>query len=246
MLTIFFHVPRTGGTSFRLYAEKVLGKNKAEILGIYGTDLNNTIKNLVNGIATSGGRCPYELVRGHITTACLRRMPSVLAITILRNPVERVASLYRYIKGSGDHPIHNEVVKMSLIDFCNSGISLEANDGMVRQLCGSEPELPQGPYSKKAFPEHTPYGDTRVEMLRESLAILNDFTVVGVLENMDVTMQMVYKATGWAKIPIGKANATGKQELTQAEVEYLQGLNTLDERLWMWARDRLEEEARWL
>jgi hypothetical protein len=53
---------------------------------------------------------------------------------MLRNPVDRVASLYHYVKREPKHRHHELVQSVSLIEYVVSGINPETSNGMTRRL----------------------------------------------------------------------------------------------------------------
>lgn len=60
----------------------------------------------------------YQYFTGHFRYDICRLLPRVpLFITILRNPVERVMSLYKYIRRQEHHPLYSRVKEMSLQEF---------------------------------------------------------------------------------------------------------------------------------
>lgn len=240
MHTVFyFHVPRTAGTSLRMYVERVLGKEN--ILTIYGKQIP-LAQDIIAGVRDWSR---WKMVRGHVTTACLKSVPQeVFLMTILRNPVDRVASLYKYICRDPKHPIHHQVSRMTLDQFVTSRISLEANNGMIRQLCRSEPELPQEKYDPDIHP-HTPWGKIETIHLAATMDVLSQFQLVGIVEDLDRTMSYLWRETGWKRERLPHANKTKVMEFGPSALEVVRKYNKLDQVLWEWARERLRGEHPW-
>lgn len=223
---VFIHIPRTAGTSIRIYAERVLGE--AAILPVYGDDITNA-----EAVIKSAPLEKLQMVRGHMTTRCLEWIPEGWKrVTFVRNPIDRVASLYRYIRRDGRHPIHSDVMKMTLDDFVTSGISLEADNGMVRQLCGTEPELPQFAYNPDRYAEHTPYEGMGRANLDKALQVLATFDVVGVQEHMLSSVNNLCNELGWPRQRIPKANSTKWEHLQERTRGLIMSYNHLDFELW--------------
>jgi len=167
-------------------------------------------------------------------------------VTFVRDPVKRDSSLYKYIRKDPGHPIHREVRQMSLTAFIRSGVSLEVDNGQVRQLCGTEPELLQCAYDPKVHsPPHTPIGEMGWGRLADALDILDHFTVVGTTECMDATYEALWEATDWERREIPKANSTPETVLTYAEQDLILEYNQLDYELWTWATEGLKGELQW-
>lgn len=149
VLPIFLHLPRTAGTSFQRVAENFLGKSR--ILAIYGSDIESPKEVIRHADLTR-----IKLIRGHFSYGVHEALPSEYAnrfkyFTIVRHPVDRVVSLYNYIRRSRPHSFHTVVKDMSLLDFVTSGVSVEVDNGQVRQLAGIAP-LPQTPYAETMPP----------------------------------------------------------------------------------------------
>jgi hypothetical protein len=72
-------------------------------------------------------------------------------ITILRDPVDRVISLYYFILRNPDNAVHNEVVSknMSLKDWVSSGITTLVNNNQTRFLCTTEAVIEDGQCSSE-------------------------------------------------------------------------------------------------
>jgi len=240
-LVAFFHVPRTAGTSFQRYADKIVSKDR--MLLMYA-------KLIPQAQEVLGGVRDWEqwrLVRGHITTSWLGLLPEhAKLVTFIRDPVERINSLYKYIRKDPGHPICHEVRQMSLTAFIRSGVTLEVDNGQVRQLCGTEPELLQCAYDPEVHsPPHTPIGEMGWGKLVEAMDVLDRFTVVGTTECMDETYKVLWEATDWERREIPKANSTPATALTLEEQNLILEYNQLDYELWTWATEGLKGELQW-
>ena len=69
-------------------------------------------------------------------------------ITVLRDPVDRIASHYYYAKRYPTHYLHKEITgrNMSLQDYASARLSDELDNGQVRMLAGvvNEKTVPIG------------------------------------------------------------------------------------------------------
>ena len=96
-------------------------------------------------------------------------------VTLLRDPVERVVSLYHYLKLDG---------RMSLEGFAASPPFKEADNDQVRRVAGMDPET-------GGCTEAT------LEAAKENLR--RHFAVVGVTERFDETLVLLNRRLGWTK-----------------------------------------------
>lgn len=79
---LFMHIPRTAGTSFRVFFERLSNK-----VFIVGEDQDHILLN------------EATLVLGHFGFAYMKYRAYTLSFTILRDPIERIISFYRYRYG---------------------------------------------------------------------------------------------------------------------------------------------------
>mgnify|MGYP001206968250 CR=1 FL=1 len=106
---IFHHIPKTAGTTFRSILERQY--NVDNIYEIWG-DKNLMIKNFK--IIPQKDRFQYKLIYGHQALKLYDYVNKPVVITMLRSPVDRIISLYRYVKGFPWHPFYSTVNKYSL------------------------------------------------------------------------------------------------------------------------------------
>lgn len=96
-------------------------------------------------------------------------------VTVLRNPLERIVSLYHYLKLEE---------KMSFEQFAFSPPFKEADNDQTRRLAGVDPEI------GGCTPEH-------LRAAQENLR--KHFSVVGVTERLDETFILLKRRLGWTK-----------------------------------------------
>lgn len=182
-----------------------------------------------------------------MTTAVLSLIRGPRVITFLRNPVDRVTSLYAYIRRDPKHPIHRAVLEMELEEFATCGISLETNDGMVRQLCGTEPALPQTAYDAVLYPDNTAFGRVSRDHMIDAMSRLVNFEVVGTVERLQDTVRLLkIRFPEFGPIQFPHVNKSNKPHITQAARKAIGELNQLDFELWKWATEELKEELQWI
>jgi len=232
LVLIFIHIPRTGGTTIRTIVEKQYADD--EVLSLYGNDITDAVAVTRDFCKDQEALSRLKLVRGHVTFGLHEYIPRPCAyFTVLRDPVYRALSLYKYIRRDPAHFAYQEGSKMTVGEFVLSGIVLETNNGQVRQLCGSEGALPQKSYGTTK----TPYGECPDSMLREAVDnVSNYFIAVGVLERFDGFIQYVNGVLGWKPVEYRKTNAT-KEHPSVADLELqtradIGRLNRLDYQLY--------------
>src|SRR5262245_43916521 len=93
----FLHIPKTAGTTFRTLLESRF--RPEEVCPVYG---RRELAGLAPGALDS-----YRLFRGHLgflLPAVLGRPLTIL--TLLREPVSTVVSMYHFFRRLPEHPLH--------------------------------------------------------------------------------------------------------------------------------------------
>ena len=133
---IFLHIPKTGGMTFASIITR--GLPQESVLQIDGTlascaeQLNRLPEKTRTDIQCIYGHVPFGLHR------CLSHPATY--ITLLRNPVDRVASAYYYALRRPEWGFHELIVKqhLSLDEFVTSEAAAELHNAQARMLSGSD------------------------------------------------------------------------------------------------------------
>ena len=134
---LFLHIPRAAGSSFALTLRNVFGDNRVRQVDYVDERTQQVIDDLVRD-ELGGMSCLTGYLPMHLFDASLERFDP---FTVLRDPVARVLSLYRFVKQGGLS--ERERLKLpeefSLAEFLGSRqpeLYGQINNGMVRMLCG--------------------------------------------------------------------------------------------------------------
>lgn len=206
----FIHIPRTGGSTFR----EILGQNFDWIYDVDDRDIHESLK----------GYDDAPVLWGHVGFDAI---PGALHIVILRDPVERVASEYRYILQSLDHPFREFVGEMSLTEYAESGIGTAVDNQQVRMMCGTDVSMV--PYD---FPL-IPHGHVNRGMLTRAKRNLRA-CLCGVFEEYDVFIESLCRRFDW-KARYGMTNGTEYAPVTPQERLAILRRNRLDMELYLYA-----------
>lgn len=178
---VFFHIPKCGGTT----ATDIF-KNE------YGDVHVKTETTYIDYFVTpSTYNEKYRLYGGHVTYDCLPLLPkTVRFFTIFRNPADRILSLYSYYHKSQSFSGESHVSKLAKsLDFhdwleCgNPEVIFETSNAIIR------PFVPYGFF-------HSNYPACKQNILAVAETFLNSFDVVGFVERMDLTIELLRQTYG--------------------------------------------------
>lgn len=231
---IFVHIGKTAGTTLsviliRQYAEK----------NIFAIDKSKGITLETFKTLPDEKKLQISLLRGHILFGLHGFLPQPTTyITMLRDPVKRVVSLYYHILREKTHYLHEAVSsqKMTLEEYAVSGLAPELDNFQLRALVGyKSTQIPVGECDR-----------TLLAQAKEN--VKNHFSVVGITERFDDSLLLMKERLGWAKLPTYKSMnvATNKpkreREIPESTVRLIQEYNALDCELYDWACVQLEEQ----
>jgi hypothetical protein len=230
-VVLFLHIPKAGGSTLGEF--------------VY---TQCCVDNVSDGGLIQGGvyYCPFGFVKepGLAVPEYARavlRLPALRAVighfwygihqhldrrwaylTALRNPVERVVSLYYFLQ------LHD---KMSLDDFATSSSLKEVDNDQTRRLCGEDPD----------------FGQCTPAMLRRAQDNLRrDFAAVGVIERLEDTIELFRRKLGWDRgyTPVSRNVNPARprtDSLPASALEAIRRRNALDEELYQFAVQLLDE-----
>jgi hypothetical protein len=219
----FIHIPKTGGTTFysilaKQYPEEQVWPSQREDLDEYLTEHGS---NAISG---------YRVLRAHYDYSIYRRFPrKPVYVTMLRDPVARVVSLYEHIKRVPAHRLHREVVmkNLTLMEFSYyEPVQNIISNRQVNQLVGAI------------------QGDAKELSDRAKLEIarvrLDEFGFFGLTEHFEDSIRLLCHTFGWKPITdydiLNVAPQTSRpSDLDDDVVNLLERINQLDLELYRYA-----------
>ena len=229
---VFFHIPKTGGTTMEYIMAKNYRPNAT--LHINAPAMDNNPAALM--------RAPMlpRVYMGHYESndlhyQCMGR--KFAHLTMLREPHSRVLSYYDYIKTSKNHPMYEAVQEMSVADFVASPRMDENQNFQLFRILG-------------LLRNRERDRDTRSEeqMVDDAIETLQScFSVVGVTEQFDQFLLTARRVLGWKDIFYERKNVSRQKtrlsDLPDREQEIVRSHNALDTALYEFARDLAQKRA---
>ncbi|MCC6176454.1 MAG: sulfotransferase family 2 domain-containing protein [Chloroflexi bacterium] len=237
---LFVHLPRTAGTTFN----GILSRE-------YGADALYKVHDglaIEHGFVTAGDdpfvrltaerRQRYAAISGHMSVGLHSWVPGPSRyVTILRDPVERVASLYQFIAEQPSHRLHERITRdgWTLADCLTHPDypMLQFNNGQLRMLTGAvtADRLPRGVYDSERLAR-------AVHLVDETLDL------VGTTDRFDEFLVLAWRRYGW-QMPLYRASnvsaAPKKAILDPSTVALIETYNRMDRELYAYARRRLDQ-----
>jgi hypothetical protein len=134
---LFLHIPKTAGTSFLVMLQNLFADRQVLRLAMEDTHLAERL----NGLS-AGARDQFACINGHLPAHIFAaELDQYEPFTLLRNPVQRVLSLYRFLRR---HPAETLAAQglrpdFSFDDFIDARhpqLFEQVHNGMTRMLSG--------------------------------------------------------------------------------------------------------------
>lgn len=228
-LILYLHIPKSGGTTLGEFiynqcqneqdSDEGLIKNGVLFLGDgFFRENDSSIPIPLQKLLS---RNDLRAVIGHFAFGIHDYIEKPFKyVTILRNPVKRVCSLYNYLNISG---------KTSLEDFAKYPMYREIDNDQTRRITGVNPEIGQ-------------INEEHLEIAKANLR--RHFSIVGTTERFDETLVLLQRRLNWQKeIPTFPRNVTKKKavRLSDATIKAIESRNLLDIELHKFAGQLLDE-----
>jgi hypothetical protein len=225
---VLVHIQKTAGTTLRRILERRYPPES-----IYHCYLK-TNQEARDGFAQLPAEAKHRVrcVLGHVYFGFGELVPSpVTYLTILRDPVERILSLYHYILRQPDHRLHAEMTAQhtTLEEFVSRDDEVEVNNMQTRMIAGY-------------------LGDGAVppEMIAAAQANLeNRFLLAGITERFDEFLMLINRELAWPREFFESKNVdpnrSHRTNLPDSVVDTINAHNQLDLDLYAFADRRLDE-----
>ncbi|MCK8817064.1 sulfotransferase family protein [Natroniella sulfidigena] len=228
-LLIFMHVPKTAGTTLRTIIQNQYQAD--EILS--HPNQMPTFAELFKTMSVKQVE-KVKCITGHYSYGIHKFFERDFTyIIFLRNPIERVISLYYYLKDEPAHPNYQMIKELSLEEFIDLDLDLIQSQTELYQLHHTNTQ--------------TYYAAGKTNDLKQAKENLNNyFSVVGITEMFDRSLQLIKEKLNWDNISYSKKLVNKRRpsldEIPQHIIKKIEDKNKLDLELYHWAKQRLKRE----
>jgi hypothetical protein len=232
---IFLHIGKTAGSTMRRILRRQFPSGQVLDLTEKIPDPRYRLRR--EGMPDLFARLPEaeraraRLIMAHTIYGLHEHVPRPSTyVTLLRDPVKLVISLYGFILRRPGHRIFDEVAgaDLTLEEFIRRGVSLEADNSQVRALAG----------------DHTAaFGEVDDAMLELAKAHIEERVGwLGFVERFDEGLVALQRTFGWTNIyyvPVNVASRS-RQPPPPEVLDLIREQNRFDIKLYRWANARMD------
>lgn len=234
---IYLHIQKTGGITLQRLLRRKLGRS---LLSRAYHLLSTSKKAETLEEALRFKNMEDQYFAGHICFGAHRLLPKPFTyITILREPVSRLVSLYYFSLSNPTSYYHDFAKNKSLEYFLLNTQLMELDNGLSRFLAGDKHDL---------FINRTPFGECDESLLNSAKQNLDGhFSFVGLLEQYDQSILLLSAIMDWGQCFYLRRNTqqkVKKASLSDELRECIVKRNHLDVKLYEYAKLRFEEDLK--
>lgn len=241
---LFIHVPKAAGTTFAQILDSFFLEEDI-CPAYYVSELMQLSDEEVRR---------YRLVRGHFEYSIRELFDTPICLTMLRDPVDRVLSYYRYIRSAPAHERHQKFMRMSLMDVLEDPAEQTPISNHQARLFGRDLNLKRvrarftGTEVGAAPMTEDQQKRAKID-LDLAMARLADLEFVGLAERFDDSVKLLCDTLGVPEYTdYGRTNVTGGDgsevpvsDLARTKIE---GMNRMDRELYQFAQTLFEDRFR--
>jgi len=235
-LLIFMHIPKTGGTTLSHILKK---QYQNAVCG--GGSQNHTIKRLSN--LSEKEAEDTKCIWGHIPFGIHHYFSRPYSyITILRDPIERVISMYYYLS---NNPKIKWIDDMSFKEFINHDGVKSKIENLQTRLLSWESQVVDYERTEENITRFVLESKQDVPNLRRAKKNLEQyFSIVGITEMFNESISLMKHELGWGNINYRNKNVNfnrpKQEQLSSRIVNIIKEKNILDLKLYNYTKKRLK------
>jgi hypothetical protein len=234
---IFLHIPKTAGFSLNRIIEQNYPID--QFYSTYGAeDLpGGSVQSFLR--LSPARRAQIRMLAGHVPFGFHEQLPGpVTYFTVLREPIDRVVSLYYYLRRAPKDRLPDDQAlahEMTLEQYVGNRVNVGTDNLQVRMVSGVFCNVG--------------YGQCTRDMLEAAKQNLRErFAVVGLSEQFDATLLLLKRAFHWRNIYYVRWNVTKDRpalaEVPAETLALIRDHNLLDIELYQFAKSLFETQLK--
>ncbi|MEK6805813.1 MAG: sulfotransferase family 2 domain-containing protein [Pseudomonadota bacterium] len=227
---IFLQVPKTAGVTL---TNLVLRHFRSNEIYLTRGDVNAAVARLK--ALPEAARMRIRCLKGHQAFGLHEYLaPGARYITMLREPVARIASHYEFVRKRPEHYMHPQLVErniQTLADYATSRITGELHNGQTRLLAGVWDDRPLD----------------EAHLVQAIANLEQHFDWIGLMERFDESVVMLALHMRWANVLYRVSNVGARWRASSLDPEVsrlIEQENTLDMQLYEYAVRRFDRIGR--
>jgi len=227
---LFLHIPKTGGTTLRdIISRQYVASEILELKNLITSEedlarLSDDEKN------------NFKIIMGHFSYGLHNLLKQeTFYLALLREPVARVISGYRYIKTHTGNQFYAKVSNLTLEEYLESGVDILLDNGQTRLLAGLGRSEERAPYGK--------LDEKYLVAAKEN--IKKDFLLIGTMERYNEFLMLLKRLLNWKTPYYSVANRTKNSNninnLSPETINTIKRYNRFDIEIYSFVTQRFDE-----
>lgn len=225
---IFEHIPKTAGSTLN----NILHKQYRRIHAIDSLRPFDSLKAFDE--LPRDQREQVQLVRGHGASLLCPSLPDAFVFTMLRDPLQRMLSQYRYLRTRNDHPSADAARSLSFADYLDHARAQGEDNLQTRFLSSLLPEALRLK-TQEVSGQH----------LEEAKRMLQSMHLVLFTEAFDASLMQLKLTLGWSRWPVYTRQNESKEGpvlLDAMALQKVEDYERFDRELYHWAQSTFRLE----
>lgn len=228
---VFFHIPKTAGTSFHKVLSEVYPEDRT--FSVSGADPREKLRELEK--LPKKNKDELLMLKGHLLLNADQLLEKeCIFLSFFRDPVDRTISSYHYLKKAAHNRFHQEVKRIALKDF--PAFLLEKKwDNLQTRFLATSPHHIREPESREGIRQLEQEGLPRAfEVLNEMI----DHPLI--TEEFDRSIVYLARELDWPRLPVpdvrNRSRSGNRKRPSGKLLQSLESVNELDMELYEKAR----------